>query len=204
MDNRAYQNANDTYKTRQTLLQRVKHQDDERSWDEFVGLYRPYIYVICQRMNLSHHDCEDISQQVLMKLWDKLPEFNYNDRRSFRAWIGTVTRNCANDFFRRKNRNQRTLEHSKNEGLAPRTVTESEVEAIAKEEWMRYTVTLALKRIGEHFPPKAIQVFKELQAGNHRTEIARRHNLTPDSVSAYKGRVLTALCAEIRDIDEWL
>jgi RNA polymerase sigma factor (sigma-70 family) len=192
------------YQTRQTLLHRVKHRHDERSWDEFVGLYRPYLYVICQRMNVSHHDAEDIVQQVLIKLWDRLPDFNYDDRRRFRGWVGSITRNCANDFFRKQKRLAKTIEKSTETKASYQMMTDSEVARIADMEWKKYSVALAIERIRDQFPAKAIKVFQELHRGTPRKTVAQKYNLTPDSVSAYKGRVLTALCAEIRALEEEL
>ena len=194
----------DRYKTRRTLLERVKHRYDEHSWDEFVTVYRPYAYIICRRMNLSHHDAEDIVQQVLVKLWDKLPTFDYNDRRRFRAWIGSMTRNTATDFFRKQKRLANTHAKSATDNLSFQSITESEITRIAEEEWKKYSVSLSLERIRGQFPEKAIEVFMDLQRGTPRKVVAEKHNLTPDSVSAYKGRVLSALCAEIRALEEEL
>ena len=185
-------------------MEKVKCQYDGRSWDEFVHIYSPYIYIICRRMNLSHHDSEDIMQRVLIKLWEKLPEFDYNDRQSFRAWLGSVTRNSANDFFRKEKRQAKTIEKSINEGLLVCPITNSEITRIAEEEWRKYSVSLALERIRNQFPKKAIKVFIDLQKGMPRSVVAQKYNLTPDSVSVYKGRVIAALCSEIRSLEEYL
>ena len=68
----------DEYSTRQTLLQRLKNQQDDRSWEEFVFYYQRYIYAIISNMNLPHHDCEDLVQAVLLKAWKILPGFQYD------------------------------------------------------------------------------------------------------------------------------
>jgi RNA polymerase sigma factor (sigma-70 family) len=200
----SYSNSEDIYKTRHSLLERVKLQHDERSWDEFVQTYRPYVYTICKRMNLSHHDAEDITQQSIVKIWGKLPDFAYNDRKSFRAWVGSVTRNTANDFFRKQNRQAKVVSNYSKDDLAVKPITESEIVRIAEEEWKRYLVTLAMEKITAKFPKKAIAVFMELQRGTPRKSVAQKYKLTPDSVSAYKGRVLSALYATIRELEETL
>ena len=61
------------FHTRQTLLQRVQDHSDENSWSEFVSYYQDYIYLICRRMKVSHHDAEELVQKTLLKLWQKLP-----------------------------------------------------------------------------------------------------------------------------------
>jgi RNA polymerase sigma factor (sigma-70 family) len=200
----SYNQSREFNKTRQTLLERVKHQHDEHSWEEFISIYRPYVYSICRRMNLSHHDSEDVVQQVLLKLWDKLPEFNYDDRRSFRAWIGSVTRNTTHDFFRKQNRRVQTLEKASREDLPGQNVTPSELERIVTEEWKKYLMAMAMERVRKQFPLKAINVFLDLCSGGSRQVVAERYHLTTISVSVYKGRVQSALHAEICALEEEL
>ena len=93
------------YKTRETLLFRVKNQRDEKSWNEFVSYYKNYIYIVSRNMNLEHHDAEDILQRVLLKLWEKLPEFEYSTKKgTFRSFLCTIIRNMAIDLIKKKSR----------------------------------------------------------------------------------------------------
>lgn len=63
------------YNTRQTLIERVRDQYNEKAWEEFVEIYEPYIYSIIRRMGISAHDSKDIHQNVLLSIWKKLPEY---------------------------------------------------------------------------------------------------------------------------------
>lgn len=45
-------------------------------------------------------DCEDITQEVFIKVWSKLKKFDKN--KSFKTWIFTIAKNSAIDFLRRK------------------------------------------------------------------------------------------------------
>ena len=47
------------WKTRESLLMRVKDQTDEQSWDDFVRYYRPFIYNLVRGMKIQHHDAEE-------------------------------------------------------------------------------------------------------------------------------------------------
>ena len=44
------------YKTRATLLEKIKDKYDEGSWHDFDFYYRNFIYILCRRMNLNHID----------------------------------------------------------------------------------------------------------------------------------------------------
>ena len=92
------------YKTRETLLEKIKNKHDEASWEDFVFYYRNFIYILCRRMNVNHHDSEEIVQKVLLISWNKLPEFEYDKKQNFRGWLCQVTKNCVKDFFRFVNR----------------------------------------------------------------------------------------------------
>jgi RNA polymerase sigma factor (sigma-70 family) len=87
--------------TRLSLLVRLTRSGpaDERAWREFVDYYAPVIYRWCVRRGLQDTDAQDVTQQVLLKLATKLPTFNYDPDRSFRAWLRTLTHHAWADFL---------------------------------------------------------------------------------------------------------
>ena len=85
-----------------TLLARLR--TDPRSptaWEEFVRRYGPLLKAYCENWGLQEADAQDVTQAVLLKLVEKLREFQYDATRSFRAWLKTVTRNVVADEVRR-------------------------------------------------------------------------------------------------------
>jgi RNA polymerase sigma-70 factor (ECF subfamily) len=85
--------------TRVTLLTQLRQEPlDQAGWDEFVDRYGPHIYRWCRRWNLQDADAEDVTQNVLVKLAQKLPTFAYDPSRSFRAWLKTVVHHAWRDF----------------------------------------------------------------------------------------------------------
>jgi RNA polymerase sigma factor (sigma-70 family) len=64
---------------------------DQASWDEFVERYGRHIYRWCRQWKLQDADAEDVTQDILMKLAEKLRDFRYDPSRSFRSWLKTVT-----------------------------------------------------------------------------------------------------------------
>jgi RNA polymerase sigma-70 factor (ECF subfamily) len=87
--------------TRLSLLVRLTQSgpSDERAWREFVDYYAPIIYRWCNRRGLQDSDAQDVTQQVLLKLATKLPEFRYDPSRSFRSWLRTLTYHAWADFL---------------------------------------------------------------------------------------------------------
>lgn len=47
----------------------------ERAFELIVDKYGRKIYWVVRKMVVSHHDADDITQEVLVKLWSELPKF---------------------------------------------------------------------------------------------------------------------------------
>ena len=70
---------NTTYQaTRMTLIQRVKNNLDETSWEDFTETYTPYIMAILHRSGIPHNQVEDLCQDILLKIWKSIGNFDYN------------------------------------------------------------------------------------------------------------------------------
>lgn len=189
-----------------SLLERVKDQDDERSWDDFVRYYRPFIFNVVRGMNIAHHDAEEILQTVLLKSWNKLPEFDYDrEKGRFRGWLCQVTGNSVRDFIRKR----RTVLEEQPAGDSgqvgyPQQIELPEIEKLAEKEWRRYISELAWERVSVKFKPHVIDAF--LMAVDHvpMEEIVEKLGIAESSVYVYKSRVQKRLRVEIMKLNRIL
>jgi RNA polymerase sigma factor (sigma-70 family) len=91
--------------TNVTLLGRLRETpDDAAAWEAFVRRYGPRIYDWCRGWRLQEADAEDVTQNVLMRLSQKLRNFNYDAGRSFRGWLRTLTQHALSDFLEARKR----------------------------------------------------------------------------------------------------
>jgi RNA polymerase sigma-70 factor (ECF subfamily) len=89
--------------TRVTLLSQLRRDpSDQAGWGEFVERYGRHIYRWCRQWKLQDADAEDVTQDILMKLSRKLPDFAYDPARSFRGWLKTVAHHAWRDFEDRR------------------------------------------------------------------------------------------------------
>jgi RNA polymerase sigma-70 factor (ECF subfamily) len=89
--------------TRVTLLNQLRHDPtDQAGWDEFVEQYGRHIYRWCRRWKLQDADAEDVTQDILVKLTQKLGAFTYDPARSFRGWLKTVAHHTWMDHNDRR------------------------------------------------------------------------------------------------------
>ena len=79
---------------------------DQQAFTELVERYRNYIYAIAYRIALNEDDALDISQNVLLRLVEKIGK--YRGEGAFRAWLATLTSREAISFVRRAARRHET------------------------------------------------------------------------------------------------
>src|SRR6516162_3025071 len=88
-----------------TLLARLRHAPaDQAAWRQFVQRYGPKIYGWCRHWGLQEADAEDVTQDVLLKLAEKMKTFAYDATGSFRAWLKTLTHHAWQDFVESRRR----------------------------------------------------------------------------------------------------
>jgi RNA polymerase sigma-70 factor (ECF subfamily) len=87
-----------------SLLHRVQQPGDQAAWSAFVDRYGPRIYAWCRQWGLQESDAQDVTQDVLMQLLDKLRRFQYDPTYSFRAWLKTLAHHAWRDFLDRRGR----------------------------------------------------------------------------------------------------
>jgi RNA polymerase sigma-70 factor (ECF subfamily) len=85
--------------TQASVIHRV--QGDPRNashWARFHRVYDPTIRRWLRHWGLQPADVDDVAQDVLVRLVQKLPGFTYDPARSFRGWLKTVVHNVWHDF----------------------------------------------------------------------------------------------------------
>ena len=163
-------NEESAYRTRVTLLQKLKDNHDDSAWSDFAYYYRNYIYNIARRMNFGHDDADEIVQLVLLKSWKKLGEFDYDSEKGrFRGWLCRVTGNEIRNYFRDQKKRFVSIENFKTEDGHDflEQSAQPEVEKIAEEEWEEYVPRLAWKNIQDTFGENARQTYKLFTGGKN-------------------------------------
>lgn len=91
--------------TRVSLILRLQKPSDADAWEQFCDLYRPFVYRIALAKGLQDADASDLVQEVFVRVAGSVNRWDPDQNKgSFRAWLGTVTRNLLIDFIRNKNR----------------------------------------------------------------------------------------------------
>lgn len=89
------------------LVERAKNGDRE-AFKELVEAYQRKVYGICIGMLKNPDDSMDVTQEVFIKVYRYLE--NFNQQSSFYTWIYRITVNKCIDFIRKKKR-QREVDY---------------------------------------------------------------------------------------------
>jgi RNA polymerase sigma-70 factor (ECF subfamily) len=88
-----------------TLLGQLSEDaGNQVAWDRFVDHYAPKIFRWCRKRGLQDADAEDVTQNVLLKLADKMQTFKYDAQGSFRSWLKTLTQHACSDYLKARQR----------------------------------------------------------------------------------------------------
>jgi len=192
-----------TWSTRHTLLHRLKDQHDEKSWEEFMLTYQKYIYNICKRSKLQHNEAEEFTQEILVKLWKKLPDLDVRTvKGSFRAWLKTMIKNHITNYFNRQKMIREKLTVNNKESLLPYIdkISKSDIDEIIDNEWHLHITNLALDKVKESLSSSTVNAFLMSLEGRSTEEIAKELSITESTVYVHKKAVKDALQKHIRQL----
>jgi RNA polymerase sigma-70 factor (ECF subfamily) len=196
----------DEWKTSQTLLQRAKDPSDQQAWEDFVFYYEKFIFHILHKMNSSSADFDDLVQDILLKLWRNIGQYD-REKARFRTWLGVTIKNTVLNYLGSKASRQKQQQISVDEQdsvIDLQVVSQPELEQVIEDEWKRYVSGLAMKNIQKIFSGKAIDVFELSLDGKTNDQIAESCELSIASVYTLKNRVKSRFVKEIKALMEEL
>ncbi|MBI1783530.1 sigma-70 family RNA polymerase sigma factor [Candidatus Sumerlaeota bacterium] len=89
-------------------LIRAAARGEQEAFEVLVKRYRPYIYTIAYNIALNMEDALDITQNVLLRVVEKIGDFNHHG--NFRSWLATITIHESVDHRRRPSRREFSTE----------------------------------------------------------------------------------------------
>ena len=182
-------------KTPASLLQRLRQPAEQEAWGRFVELFTPLIYYWARRLGLQHQDAADLVQDVFTLLVQKLPTFSYDQHKSFRGWLRTVTLNKWRDRCRRW-----AVPVEKN-AVLPELPGPEAAEAFWEVEYRRQLVGHALEVMQAEFQPTTWKACWELVvAGRPAAEVAAELGISENAVYIAKSRILGRLRRELEGL----
>lgn len=184
------------HSTPQSLLERLRAHPDNSAWNRFVELYTPVLLRWASHLGLHGNDAADLVQDIFVVLVQKMPEFDYDPARSFRAWLKTVTRNVWKERCRKEARARADALSIEQDFPVP-----DPAEEFWDREYREWLVRRAFERLRPDFEDTTwraclMTVLEEKTVAT----VALALGLSEASVYAARSRVLRRLRAELRGL----
>jgi RNA polymerase sigma-70 factor (ECF subfamily) len=176
-----------------SLLERLRQPDQPDAWGRFVELYTPLLLYWARKRGLQPHDAADLVQDVFTTLVQKLPEFTYDRRKSFRNWLRTVLVNKWRDRQRRHALPVTAGAEALAEIAAP-----DDRDAFWEGEHRRHLLRRALELMQAEFTPATWKACWEFAAeGRPAADVAAELGISENAVYIAKSRVFRRLRQEL-------
>ena len=185
------------HSTSPSLLRRLNESIESSdakadAWCQFVELYTPLLVYWIRRAGLDQHEAADIVQEVMLVLTKEMPNYQYDENGSFRAWLRVVTLNKCRDFLRR---NKTRRDHERVKALEATRETEPLFE---DREFQDAVVKRALTLIKPEFEDTTWRAFWESAVlGRRAKEIAHDLQMSVNAVYLARGRVMRRLRSQL-------
>jgi RNA polymerase sigma-70 factor (ECF subfamily) len=182
-----------------SLLERLQTQPDSASWQELVEIYAPLIGRWLSRSPLQKADHEDLVQEVLRIVVQKLPDFERRREGSFRAWLRVVSVNCLREFWRSSKQHPvATGDSDFLQQLQELEDPRSQLAQAWETEHDLYLVRRLLELIEPKFEPTTRQAFRRVVMEKEKpAAVAAELGISVNAVFLAKSKILRQLRREI-------
>ena len=183
------------------LIRKAK-QGDMQAFEELILKHEKIVYNVALRMMNHSEDARDISQEVFLKAYRSLA--NFDERSQFSTWLYRITHNtCIDEMRKRKGKQSYSLEAEleNEEGSMQRQIAyegDTPEESLLREE-QKSEILRALDTLSEEH--KAAIILRDVKGLSYE-EIAEILELSLGTVKSRISRARNHLKTEILKIQE--
>ena len=182
--------------TSSTLLESLQKANGTDAWQYLDRIYRPLMTKWLRQTPAPVNDHEDIIQEVLLTVSEKIGDFQKSDRTgAFRAWLKQILIYSLRNFVRKRGNRIESPGNDVFEDLA-RSLEDPHAElSIAwRQEHDDFVLKYLLEQVREKFEKKTFSAFVlSTVEGKPTGEIADQLNMKPGAIHTAKSRVLAEL-----------
>jgi RNA polymerase sigma-70 factor (ECF subfamily) len=195
--------------TRATLIQRLKNWQDQVSWQEFFDTYWKLIYGLARKLGLSEEDAQDVVQETMISVANRMPNFKYNPEvGSFKSWLRRLIRSRVSDHLRRRGSGTVPLlieSDSSDESLMLKETPDNHQQSIDQFyelEWRKNLLDAAVTRVKRKLDPQKYQIF-DFYVNKEWTpeKVAAAFKISVEQVYLAKHRVTEMIKSEAKRLE---
>ncbi len=181
-----------------SILENARAGRGESGWREFAAIYSPLLRRWIGRYEIPETDGDDIVQEVLIFVNERLPQFEHNGRTgAFRNWLRQALVNRLRKFW--NDRQRRPAGYGTGDSHALDLLNQLEdpqstQSQLWNQEHDRHVLSQLMSRMRVEFAGTTWEAFELTAiAGEKTSVVAKKLELTSNAVWVAKSRVLRRL-----------
>ena len=179
--------------TSPTLLNAIRACDEQERWAELVNLYTPFIRSIVIGCGTKGADVDDVVQNTLSVVVQRLPDFDRRRTGSFRTWLRAITVNSMRKHWRSKPNTAKSGDGSESL-LDELEDPNSELTQYWNQEHNRHVLEYLLDRARVEFRETTWRAFHALAIEHQPVEqVAAQLEITANAAFIARSRVMKRL-----------
>jgi RNA polymerase sigma-70 factor (ECF subfamily) len=165
-----------------------------KRFNALVDQHRHWVYTFAYYNLGNHEEAEDATQEVLIRLWNHLPELK---TETIAAWLRRVTKNaCIDSVRRRKAYTARVVPTGEDDVVQRAASNDPAPDVFVEASDLRGQIQEALAQIQE--PYRSIVILREIQDLKYE-EISECLNLPLNTIKSYLHRARRMLRDQLRE-----
>ena len=171
--------------TRMSLLLRARNASDPDAFTEFYQVYAPLLQRFVQSRGVDETSSDDVVQELLISLWRRLPELDFDKARGrFRTYLWQSTHHAVTSWYRK---NARHLKSRVSDLDSRMLELEYESQGVPDREFQlavrNRILEVVLKRIQQEVSESEWQKFKRhVLEGASALDLSRELNCTANAI----------------------
>jgi RNA polymerase sigma-70 factor (ECF subfamily) len=162
-------------------------------YEVLVKQYRNNIFNYALYMMKNGMDADDVTQEVLIRIWNNIGSFNI---KAAKSWIMKTTHNLCIDYLRkRQNSLKREINLDSNMSIST-TGTLTDTEVRVRKEFLKNKIQEGIDNLPQNL--KSVFVLYELQGFKYQ-EISETLSMSLNSVKVYLLRARKKLQEDLRE-----
>lgn len=179
--------------TRNSLIVRLKSEQNEIAWRDFVGNYEGFLAQIARRHGVPERHVADATQQILIAIVRSIEGWKDDgNAASFRRWLSTVSRNVVIRFMSQERRHPGGVGGSDLVALLQKV--EEKPDEFHVQRYQNELIVWAAQRVRKEFLETSWQAFWATVIEQQSVDqVAKDLNISTGSIYMSRSRIMVRI-----------
>ena len=188
--------------TRQSLIVRLKSEQNELAWRDFVCAYEGFLNQLVRRQGVPERHVPDITQQILLTIARSIDGWKDDgNAASFRRWLSTVSRNVVIRFMSRERKQAGGIGGS--DLVAQLQNVEDKPDEQHIRRYQHERIVWAAELVRHEFLETSWRAFWATVIEERPVdEVALELNVSPGSIYMSRSRIMARIKKKVAEVEE--